>query len=152
LLAVLALGFTACNKSKSASEKITLKVLNYADLTVANAAQFENWVWDSFTKANPDVVLEKEDLFNEPFHDKTNAYIASGNIPDVMYVWPSGRSTGLHEKKLLKDLAPLIQKDNLQSKYLPIALDPSQQAFRLSGNAAPISYDDPRVFCKYRSA
>jgi len=128
LLAVLALSFTTCNKSKGASGKIKLTVLNYADLTVANAAQFEKWVWDTFAQANPDVILEKEDLFNEPFHDKTNAYIASGNIPDVLYVWPSGRSTGLHEKKLLKDLTPLIQKDNLKSKYLPIALDPSQQA------------------------
>jgi len=126
LFVVLAFGFTACNKSKSG--KTTIKVLNYADLTVANAAQFEKWMWDTFQKNNPDVALEKEDLFNEPFHDKTNAYIASGNVPDVMYVWPSGRSSGLHEKKLLKDLAPLIKKDNLQDKYVAVALDPSQQA------------------------
>jgi raffinose/stachyose/melibiose transport system substrate-binding protein len=45
-----------------------------------------------------------------------------------MYVWPSGRSTGLHEKKLLKDLTPLIRKDNLQSKFVGVALDTSQQA------------------------
>jgi len=125
LICIAATAFVSCRR---ASGKTTLKVLNYTDLTVANAAAFEKWMWETFLKANPDVAIDKEDLFNEPFHDKTNAYIASGNVPDVMYVWPSGRSTGLHEKKLLKDLTPLIKKDNLQSKYLPIALDPSQQA------------------------
>jgi raffinose/stachyose/melibiose transport system substrate-binding protein len=110
------------------SGKTKLKVLNYTDLTVANAAAFEKWMWESFLKDNPDVAIEKEDLFNDPFHDKTNAYIASGNLPDVMYVWPSGRSTGLHENKLLKDLTPLINRDNLRGKFAPVALDPRQQA------------------------
>jgi len=127
LLTSLAFGLTACNKSKK-QEKLTLTVLNYADLTVSNAAQFENWMWDTFLKNNPDVAIDKEDLFNEPFTDKTNAYIASGNVPDVMYVWPSGRSTGLHQYRLLKDLSSLVRKDNLQSKFVPVALDPKQQA------------------------
>jgi len=127
LFATLVFGLTACSKSKK-SQKLTLTVLNYADLTVSNAAQFENWMWDTFLKDNPDVAIEKEDLFNEPFTDKTNAYIASGNVPDVMYVWPSGRSTGLHQYRLLKDLSSLVRKDNLQSKFVPVALDPKQQA------------------------
>jgi raffinose/stachyose/melibiose transport system substrate-binding protein len=126
LVLVSALAF-AGGKSDSAG-KTTIKVLNYTDLTVANAAAFEKWAWETFLKDNPDVALDKEDLFNEPFHDKTNAYIASGNVPDVMYVWPSGRSTGLHQNKLLKDLTPLIRKDGLQSKFTAVALDPSQQA------------------------
>jgi len=128
MVLVAAVGFAGGGAQGSASEKTTLKVLNYTDLTVANTVPFEKWMWETFLQANPDITIDKEDLFNEPFHDKTNVYIASGNVPDVMYVWPSGRSTGLHEKKLLKDLTPLIKKDNLQGKYLPIALDPSQQA------------------------
>jgi len=110
------------------SGKTKLTVLNYTDLTVANAAKTEKWQWDTFLKANKDVAIEKEDLFNEPFHEKIAAYAASGNVPDIMYVWPSGRSTALHEKRLLKDLAPLIQKDGLASKFIPAALDPSGQA------------------------
>ncbi|MDR2718479.1 MAG: extracellular solute-binding protein [Treponema sp.] len=127
LVLVSALSF-AGGGNESAGGKTTLKVLNYTDLTVANAAAFEKWMWETFLQNNPDVSIDKEDLFNEPFHDKTNAYIASGNIPDVMYVWPSGRSTGLHQNKLLKDLTPFIRKDNLQGKYVAVALDPTQQA------------------------
>jgi raffinose/stachyose/melibiose transport system substrate-binding protein len=69
-----------------------------------------------------------EDQFNEPFHQKTEAYAASGNLPDVLYVWPSGRSTSLHQNKLLKDLGPLIAKDGLKNNFAPVAMDPSQQA------------------------
>ena len=107
--------------------KTNLRVINYTDLTVANAAAFEKWQWDTFLANNPDVTIDKEDLFDEPFHEKTAAYVASGNLPDVLFVWPAGRSTALHANKLLKDLAPFIQKDNLKSKYLPICIDPSEQ-------------------------
>jgi raffinose/stachyose/melibiose transport system substrate-binding protein len=118
-----------CRKKDDAGGKIKLTVLDYADNTVPNAAADRKWVfYDTFAANNPDILLEKEELFNEPFHNKTEVYAASGNMPDVLYVWPSGRSTSLHEKKLLKNLAPFIQKDNLKNKYLPTTMDPSQQA------------------------
>jgi raffinose/stachyose/melibiose transport system substrate-binding protein len=110
-----------------AAGKTTLNVLNYADMTVANTATDQKWTWDTFKQRNPDVNLVIEDQFNEPFHQKTEAYAASGNLPDVLYVWPSGRSTSLHRNKLLKDLGPLIAKDGLKNYYSPIAMDPSQQ-------------------------
>ena len=112
----------------SASGKTTLTVLNYTDLTVANAAADQRWQWETFLAANPDIAIQREDLFNEPFHEKTAAYAAQGNIPDVLFVWPAGRSTALHERRLLKDLMPFIRKDGLESKYFPMFLDPGQQA------------------------
>jgi raffinose/stachyose/melibiose transport system substrate-binding protein len=56
------------------------------------------------------------------------AYAAAGRLPDVAYVWPSGRSTTLHTQRLLKDLAPLIRRDGLEKLYIPAALDPGQQS------------------------
>jgi len=132
ILAVLAaaLIMAGCKKKTdaNASGKTTISVLNYADMTVANTAADQKWIWDTFRQRNSDVNLVIEDQFNEPFHQKTEAYAASGNLPDVLYVWPSGRSTSLHQNRLLKDLGPLIRKDNLQYSYAPIAMDPSQQA------------------------
>jgi raffinose/stachyose/melibiose transport system substrate-binding protein len=113
--------------TSGAAGKTTINVLNYADMTVANTAADQKWTWDTFRERNPDVNLVIEDQFNEPFHQKTEAYAASGNLPDVLYVWPSGRSTSLHRNKLLKDLGPLIARDGLKSYYSPIAMDPSQQ-------------------------
>ncbi|MDR1971332.1 MAG: extracellular solute-binding protein [Treponema sp.] len=112
----------------SAGGQIELRVLNYMDLTVANAATSIAEIWEAFDKANPDIKVIREDLFNEPFHNKVEAYAAAGQLPDVMYAWPSGRSTTLHTQRLLKDLGPLIQKDGLNTKYVPAALDPTAQA------------------------
>ncbi|MDR0301913.1 MAG: extracellular solute-binding protein [Treponema sp.] len=117
-----------CKKKDRADGKTVITVLNYTDLTTANAAPAQKWQWDTFLAANPDVALQKEDLYNEPFHEKAAAYAASGNVPDVLFVWPAGRSTPLHEKRLLKDLMPFIQRENLRSRYLPLVLDTSLQA------------------------
>ncbi|MDR2597994.1 MAG: extracellular solute-binding protein [Treponema sp.] len=119
-----------CSKKSSASDpnSKTVSVLNYSDMTVANTVESNKWTWDTFKANNPDVTLVVEDLFNEPFHNKTEAYAASGNLPDVLYVWPSGRSTSLHQQRLLKDLSPLIDKDGLRRVYSPAVLDPTAQA------------------------
>jgi raffinose/stachyose/melibiose transport system substrate-binding protein len=130
ITAVLVVACKGKNKTSAGtgSTTTTVSVLDYSDMTVANTAVDREWIWATFRQRNTDVKLDIEALFNDPFHNKTEAYAASGNMPDVLYVWPSGRSTSLHQNKLLKDLGPLIAKDGLQGSFLPLALDPSQQA------------------------
>lgn len=129
LVLVIAMGGIGCNRSKkSAVDSKEIRVLNYFDLTTAGAQDELRDVWQAFDTANPDIKVNREDLFNEPFHQKTEAYAAANQVPDVLYAWPSGRSTTLHTQKLLKDLGPLIQKDDYGRNFTPIALDPSQQA------------------------
>lgn len=111
----------------SADEVIELRVLHYLDMTSPNSAEEGKIVWDAFQEAHPNIKLVIENEFNEPFHQKVESYAAGGNLPDVMYAWPSGRSTTLHTKKLLKDLLPLVERDGLVDSYIPLALDPAQQ-------------------------
>lgn len=122
--------FAGCSKKPkdTAGEKVTIKVLNYYDMTAANSADEINVVWDAFAKANPNIIVEREDLFNEPFHQKTEAYAAAGQLPDVIYCWPSGRSTTLHTNKLLKDLTPLMKRDGLMDKYTAASINPAGQS------------------------
>jgi raffinose/stachyose/melibiose transport system substrate-binding protein len=131
LLIVLA-AISACNRGGQSGSTFVdnkdLRVLYYNDLTSPNSAAAQAWTFDTFRDRNPDVNVYLETLYNEPFHQKTAAYAASGQVPDVLYVWPSGRSTALHDRKLLKDLSALIQKDGLRNSFLPIAFDPAQQA------------------------
>jgi raffinose/stachyose/melibiose transport system substrate-binding protein len=108
-------------------KKDTLKVLYYLEATAPNAIADANLWFNTFEKNNPGVKIERENLFNEPFHDKLRAYAAAGALPDVMYVWPSGRSDYLHDQRLLKDLTPFINRDNIRGNYLPLTMDPSQQ-------------------------
>ncbi|MDR0452564.1 MAG: extracellular solute-binding protein [Treponema sp.] len=128
LSALLVFAAAGCKKEgQSAVSGPEVRVLNYLDLTIANSAQEITDVWDKFSQNHPDIGVVREDLFNEPFHNKIEAYAAAGQLPDVVYAWPSGRSTTLHTQHLLKDLGPLIQKDGLGSVMLPGALDPNAQ-------------------------
>jgi raffinose/stachyose/melibiose transport system substrate-binding protein len=126
VLAIAAGVYTSCGR-QSAAGTGELRVLNYFDMTSANSADEVTTVWDAFSRAHPDITVVREDLFNEPFHNKVEAYAAAGQLPDVIYAWPSGRSTTLHTQHLLKDLKPLIQRDGLDYAMLPAALDPNAQ-------------------------
>ncbi len=119
MLAVVASGLMA-------QDKVTLNVFYYIDATQAGY-DVDQGIWAKFVKDNPDINLVKEELFNEPFHQKMQAYIASGNLPDVFYMWPSGRSALIHENKLAKDLTKLLGKDYLAG-FVPAAVDPAAQA------------------------
>ncbi len=92
----------------AAQKQVVLRVLNYLDATSPSAYREITEVWEAFEKNNPDIKIEREDLFNEPFHQKTEAYAAAGQLPDVLYMWPGGRSTTLHTKHLVKDLTPFL--------------------------------------------
>jgi len=116
--------FTACTKK---DDRITLKVLFYLEATAPNAIADANKWFDGFEQNHPNIRIERENLFDEPFHDKTRAYAAAGELPDVMYVWPSGRSDYLHDQRLLKDMAPFVNRDGIRSSFIPLTMDPSQQ-------------------------
>jgi len=105
----------------------SISMLSYNDLTQANTAADWTWVMNTFKQNNPDITVADEGLYEEPFHQKTVVYSASGNLPDVLYVWPSGRSSTLHQNRQLKDLTRLVDRDGLRSQFSAAALDPAQQ-------------------------
>ena len=117
LLLILSMGAYA--------QKTTLTVYDYIDATAPGYAENEA-IWQKFIDENRDITIVKEELSNEPFHQKLAAYVAAGTLPDIIYMYPSGRSTTLHEQKLVKDLAPLLGKDFL-SNFIPSVIDPSGQ-------------------------
>lgn len=109
----------------TASQQTELTFLYYIDATQAGYAD-DQAIWAKFSQQNPDIKVVKEELFNEPFHQKVQAYIAAGTLPDVMYMWPSGRSSALHRQHLMKDLTQLLGQDFL-SNFVPAAVDPNNQ-------------------------
>lgn len=124
---VIALATTALfaqGQSEANSGKTTIRVLNYIDMSEPNSANEIERIWNKFTEEHPDIQVIREDLFNEPYHQKIEAYAAQGNLPDVMYAWPSGRSSTLHTEGLLKDLTPFLEKDGLVDDYSAVAIAP----------------------------
>ena len=129
--------FAGGGKDKTSSDgRIVLKVLDYQDSTAPNSFDDNAIVWEAFEKANPDIILQREVLFNEPFHQKSAAYAASGNMPDVFYMWPGGRSTAIHTAKLAKDLKPLLEKDGLLNKYSPLRTEAKHSTRRRCASKA----------------
>jgi len=108
-----------------AQEKVTLNVLYYIDATQAGY-DVDQGIWAKFEADNPDIALVKEELFNDPYHQKLQAYAAAGNMPDVFYIWPTDRSGVVHKDKLAKDLAKLLGKDYMNT-FAPAAVDPANQ-------------------------
>jgi raffinose/stachyose/melibiose transport system substrate-binding protein len=130
LLLVVSSTFAQGTKEASAAAgQVELTVLNYIDMSEPNSANEVAMVWDKFSAENPDIKVVREDLFNEPFHQKTEAYVASGQLPDVLYMWPSGRSSSLHTTKSVKDLMPFLEKDGLVDSYNPATLVPQFAGF-----------------------
>lgn len=112
----------------SAADKTTLKFLYYIDATQAGFAE-DQAMWQKFQAANPDIDLQMEILFSQAYHQKLSAYIAAGQVPDVMYLWPALRDSSalIHQQKLAYDLKKVLPAD-LLSKFVAPALDPKQQA------------------------
>jgi raffinose/stachyose/melibiose transport system substrate-binding protein len=117
--------FANGSKESATNSEVELKVFDYIDATAPGYAD-NKAIWQDFSDNNSDITIVKEELSNEAFHQKISAYIAAGTMPDVMYMYPSGRSTLIHEMKLTKDLAPLLGEDFL-SHFVPAAIDPSSQ-------------------------
>ncbi|AEE17435.1 ABC transporter substrate-binding protein [Treponema brennaborense] len=112
-----------CSGKKDGSGgNVVLHVLNYFDITRANATDEIERVWNAFSAQHPDIKVVREDLFNEPFHERLKSYVDAGQIPDVLYLWPSGRSSDLHANNLVKDLAPFVERDGLDGVFNAVAL------------------------------
>lgn len=113
--------------AQSSGEPIVLTVLNYFDATNPNAQREIDEVWAEFERRNPDIRIVREDLYLEPFHQKTAAYVASGQLPDVVRMWPGGRSSALHEQRLVKDLLPFVEP--IRDQFFESALQPQAGGF-----------------------
>jgi len=98
-----------------------LTVLNYLDQTSPSAKNWDTLV-AGFETANPGIKLKVENYYDEAYHQKLKALAAAKNLPDVIYLWPGGRSAEITSAGLIADLTTLLApiKDN----YAPAALAP----------------------------
>ena len=126
IILTAAIACSAFAHGASQSSQTTLKVLYYLEASAPNAIADADLWFNTFQRQHG-VIIERENLFDDPYHDKLRAYAAAGELPDVMYVWPSGRSDYLHDQKLLKDLTPFINRDNIRGNYIQMTMDPAQQ-------------------------
>jgi len=118
-LAAAVIFMLGCQPEKPKVMELT--VLNYLDLTAPSAKNWDKLV-AGFEAANPGIKLKVENYYDEAYHQKLKALAAANNLPDVMYLWPGGRSSEVTGSGLIADLTTLLApiKDN----FAPAALAP----------------------------
>jgi raffinose/stachyose/melibiose transport system substrate-binding protein len=114
-----------------AADKTVVKFYYYIDATQAGYAE-DMAMWDKFRADNPTIDLQMEINASQPYHQKLQAYISAGQVPDVVYMWPTSRDSSkqLQDQKLVKDLRTVMSKD-LLSKFSPLALDVNNQSSKM---------------------
>jgi raffinose/stachyose/melibiose transport system substrate-binding protein len=101
--------------------EVELTMLNYLDITSPEAAAWEATV-KAFNAKYPNITLTIENSFSDAYHQKLAALAAAADLPDVMYLWPGGRSAEIYKNELTADLYPLLGTD--ADKFVPAAVVP----------------------------
>ena len=102
-------------------EPVTITMLNYLDITAPEASEFDDIV-AAFNAKYPYITITMENSFSDAYHTKLAALAASGELPDVMFLWPGGRSIELYQNDLVEDLFPFLGAD--ADKYVPAVVAP----------------------------
>jgi raffinose/stachyose/melibiose transport system substrate-binding protein len=105
----------------SQEKEVELTVLNYLDITSPEAKAWDATV-EAFNAKYPNITLKIENSFGEAYHQKLAALAAAGDLPDVMYLWPGGRSAEIYRNKLTEDLYPFLGAD--KDKFVSAAVAP----------------------------
>lgn len=74
----------------TAPQKVVVKAMAYGDNSNQEGV---NWVRivDAFEKANPNIDIDYEMLYDEAYHQKVVARLASGDVPDLAYMGADAR-------------------------------------------------------------
>jgi len=105
----------------SQEKEVELTTLNFLDITSPEAKAWDATV-EAFNAKYPNITLKIENSYGEAYHQKLAALAAAGDLPDVMYLWPGGRSAEIYRNELTEDLYPFLGPD--KDKFVPAAVAP----------------------------
>lgn len=108
--------------SSGGDDSVTLSLYYYHDLTDPIADGQRQEILDTWMEKYPNIELEIENQFNEPFHQKLQAMAVSKQLPEVLYLWPGKRTGYVTGAGLAKDLRPWL--GNKSSEFAPAAMTP----------------------------
>jgi raffinose/stachyose/melibiose transport system substrate-binding protein len=112
---------------------ITLSMYEYEDLTGPEAGNWEIML-NTFYASHPDVKLEIEYGFEEPYHNKLQAMSVAGQLPDIMFLWPLKRTGEITGSGQIKDLSPWIkghEGEFVEGALAPQGLKPTDKVYEL---------------------
>ena len=118
--------------TQPSEQKIKIKMYAYQDLSDATTSANWDKLLNAFKTANPDIELEIEYGFNEPYHTKLQAMTQAGQIPDVVFLWPDKRTGEVTGSGMIKDLRPYLKgKENEFAPFAMTAQGPNGEIYEL---------------------
>ncbi len=101
---------------------ITLTALGYVDLT--NEITTTNWeeLLAGWEEAQPNIKIEWEYLFGEPYHNKLQSMAVAGQLPDLVFLWPGKRTGDVTGSGLVKDISSYVSP--VADQFAPAAIAP----------------------------
>jgi raffinose/stachyose/melibiose transport system substrate-binding protein len=82
--------FAGGQQDAAKSEKIIVKAMGYGDNSNSEGVSWKRIV-DAFEAANPNIDIQDELLYDEAYHQKVVARLASGDVPDLAYMGADAR-------------------------------------------------------------
>lgn len=130
LVAVLALGALVLGCKPKAAEKVVVKAMAYGDNSNSEGV---NWVRivKEFEKANPDIDIDYELLYDEAYHQKVQARLASGDVPHFAYMGADARwGAPWKEASQQVDHRPWIDTAKYDMKLIP-SMGPNGEIYEI---------------------
>jgi len=130
VLVVLASTAFAAGGNAASSKKVVVKAMAYGDNSNQEGT---NWVRivESFQKENPNITIQYEMLYDEAYHQKVVARLASGDVPDFAYMGADARwGTPWKEAGQQFDHKPYIDTNVYDLKLIP-AMGPNGEIFEI---------------------
>jgi raffinose/stachyose/melibiose transport system substrate-binding protein len=120
LLLSLATLFANEPKGDTMDGVVELSMFAYQDMSDPVTAP--NWekLLTAFEASHPNIKLNIEVGFNEPYHDKLQAMTAGDQLPDVLFLWPGKRTGQVTGSGKIKDLRPFLA--GRESDFSPMAV------------------------------
>lgn len=143
--------FVGCGKSGAATGgKVVVKALAYGD----NANQEgQNWVRivDAFEKANPDIDIDYELLYDEAYHQKVTARLASGDVPALAYMGADARwGAPWAEAKQQFDMKPYLDTNVFDLSLIP-SMGPNGEIYELplgTSNLCTVAFANTKLIAE----
>jgi raffinose/stachyose/melibiose transport system substrate-binding protein len=161
-LVLVVIGASAfAGTTKKTDTKVVVKAMAYGD---NSNPEGQNWlrIVDAFEKANPNIDIDFEMLYDEAYHQKVTARLASGDIPHIAYMGADARwgapwkeaaqqvdhkpfmDTNYYDMNLIPDMGPNgeIFEIPLGTSNICTVLYMNEKLVKSLGFAKPATYED----------
>ncbi len=80
-----------------------------------------------FEELYPKASIKVTTVGHDNYFTKLQALTLADQLPDLMHLWPSKRTSFVTSSGKVMDLMPLVKRDGLEDKVLPIVLKPQSE-------------------------